>query len=473
VGKEKYSKENFDTLLAKLQHSVSFTTCNSEPTTFDLTVTDGFQKNSRNNVRVMSLESPVKAEGGEAYEGGDENENENENENSPSIKKELSNIYTQLDVPVASKESYDPTDNDQATNEFEDQSDRYSRKSADTNNSEHVSDPGIGKTDFFASPKLKRSCSNLESRDVRMQINEYLSPLQAQSFEDFQDLSINPMVNLKRSRSMTSHCSADRVMLKRHSSSQVLPSGSKKLWWKLFLWSHRNIYRTFPRKLKLVPAINSLSNQLGYSSDTLEPKQIEALRHVQSSVSNTTHSPNKSINDDDQRWSRFQNQWFAFSTETSSYARVDAWVKDLEIQEPAPEDDPLDEIAGSISFPPSPDAGRSKIISTSQLTHSNSNLPKDILLANSMVQSLNPASSVAHISGVGIKAIPVISHFSNLRSVNLSNNFIGITSQVEYNLALVQHKLTTNLTQFIDSLSLLLFCSYNLTRMSTKECSNT
>jgi hypothetical protein len=436
VGKEKYSKENFDTLLAKLQHSVSSRTCNSEPTTFDLTVTDGFQKNSRSNVRVMSLESPVKAEGGEAYEGGDENENES----SPSIKKELSDLYLKLDEPVASKETYDPTDNDKATDEFEDQSDRYSRKSADTNNSGHVSDPGIGKTDFLASPKLKRSCSNLERRDVRMQINEYLSPLQAQSFEDFRDLSVNPMVNLKRSRSMTSHRSADRVMLKRHSSSQVLPSGSKKLWWKLFLWSHRNIHRTFSRKSKLVPAIGSLSNQLGYSSDTLGPKQIKALRHMQSSASITTRSPNKRINDDDQRQSRFQNQWFAFSTETS-YARVDAWVKDLEIQEPAPEDDPLDDIAGSISFPPSPDAGRSMIISTSQLTHSNSNIPKDILLANSIVQSLNTASTVAHISGVGIKAIPVISHFSNLRSVNLSNNFIGITSRVEYNVSLSTSKI--------------------------------
>jgi hypothetical protein len=81
------------------------------------------------------------------------------------------------------------------------------------------------------------------------------------------------------------------------------------------------------------------------------------------------------------------------------------------------------------------------IISTSQLTHSNSNIPKDILLANSIVQSLNTASTVAHISGVGIKAIPVISHFSNLRSVNLSNNFIGITSRVEYNVSLSTSKI--------------------------------
>ncbi|GAU49531.1 hypothetical protein TSUD_243760 [Trifolium subterraneum] len=402
VGRVKSSKESFDTLLAKLQHSVSSKTRNSEPNTFDLTVTNGFRKNSRSNVRVMNLENPMKGEAREAYEGGDENEN------SLSIKRELSDF----DEPVASK--YDPTGKTHSIDEFEDQSDRYSQKSTDTNHSGHVSDPSIGKTDYFGSPKLKRSCSNVENRDVGRQITQYLSPSNSQSFEDFRDLSTNAIVNLKRCRSMTSHCSADRVILKRHSSSQVLPSGSKKLWWKLFVWSHRNIHRT-SRKSKLVS-----------SSDTLEPKQIKALRHVQSSVSITNHSRNKIIDVDDQslRRSRFRKQWFSFSKESSFYARVDAWVKDLEIQEPVPEDDLLDDDAGSISFPPSPDAGRPMVRNISQMTHSYSNLSKDILKASGMVQPLNPASSIAQISGFGIKAIPVISHFNNLRSVNLSNNFI-------------------------------------------------
>jgi hypothetical protein len=147
-------------------------------------------------------------------------------------------------------------------------------------------------------------------------------------------------------------------------------------------------------------------------------------------VAITTHSRNKIIDVDDQRRSKFEKQLFSFSTESSSYARVDAWIKDLEIQEPVPEDEIFDDNAGSISFPPSPVAGRPMIRNI--LTHSNSNLAKDIMKANSMVQSLNPASSIADISGFGIKAIPVVSHFSNLRSVNLSNNFIGITSGVQH-----------------------------------------
>ncbi|MCH90636.1 leucine-rich repeat-containing protein, partial [Trifolium medium] len=149
VGREKSSKESFDTLLGKLQHSVSSGTRDSEQNTFDLTVNNGFRKNSRSNVRVMSLENPVKGEVREAYEGGDKNEN------SLSIKRELSDFDLQFDEPVASKKGYAPTGKTQATDEFEDQSDRYSQKSTDTNHSGHVSDPGIGKTDYLGSPKLK------------------------------------------------------------------------------------------------------------------------------------------------------------------------------------------------------------------------------------------------------------------------------------------------------------------------------
>ncbi|KAL5078552.1 hypothetical protein RYX36_006973 [Vicia faba] len=420
AGKEKSTKKNSGTLISKLQHSVSSKSYDLEPATFDLTVTNGFMKNSRNDVRVMPLESPMKAGVGEVYEGGDETENENPS----SIKRELSGFDIQSDEPVAIKEGYDPKEKNQVSDELEDQSDRYSRKSDDTNHSGHVSDPGIGKSDFLASPNLMRSCSNLESKEVRSQINEYSCPSKSLSFEDYCDLSTNPMDNLKRSRSVKSHCSADRVMLKRHSISQILPSGSKKLWWKLFLRSQTNIHRTFSRKSKLVPAISSLSDQLGYSSNTLEPKHLKAMKHVQSSVSITAQSISEIIDGDDQRQNRFPNQWLAFSKESFSYDRVDAWIKDLEIQEPVPEDGVLDYNARSISFPSFPEAGRPMIGSTSQLTYSNSNLSKDILKANSMVQSLNPGSSVAHISGVGIKAIPVISYFSNLRYVNLSNNFI-------------------------------------------------
>ncbi|TKY56262.1 Outer arm dynein light chain 1 protein isoform 1 [Spatholobus suberectus] len=240
-GNERPSKEDFNTLLAKLQCSK----ISSEPTTFDVTVPNGIQKNSRFNVRVMSLESPVEAEAQEAYK------REDGDKDSPLIKRELSDFDLQDNEAVASKERYDATDKEikypilygnQVNNELEDKNDRYSQKSVDTTESGHVSDPGIGKVDFMASPKFKRHFSNLEKFVGHGQITHHLPPSKSKSFEDFQELSA--MVNLESPRSVMSHYSADRVMLKRHSSSQVLPSGSKKLWWQMILWSHRKIRRT-------------------------------------------------------------------------------------------------------------------------------------------------------------------------------------------------------------------------------------
>lgn len=436
-GKVPYSKkEDFQTLLIKIQGpKISSKTRDLETTTFDVAVPYGIRKNSKCNVRVMSL---VKAEVEQAYEG--------EDENSLSIKRELPDFDLQGHEAVAGDGGFDPTDEEkdenQAKNQLEEKTDKCSEKNVDIIQSGHVSDPGIGKVDeFWASPKLKRSCSNLERRDLHREIKHHLPepPSKSQSFQDLQESSANQLVNLERSRSVISHCSADRVLLKRHSSSSVLPSGSKKLWWKLFLWSHRNIHRRFfTKSTQLVPASAALNIQCGYSSDSLEPKQGKVLRHVESS-----ETINKSIIGDDtvnQRWSRFynensgfwhQNQWLAFSTESSSFSRVDAWVKDLEIQQPLPEDNFDDDNGTSIVFPPSPDAGRSMTRSTSQLVQPDANLSKEILNANSVVQSLSPAASIAHISGIGIKAIPDISHLSNLRSVNLSRNFIGMTLESE------------------------------------------
>ncbi|KAL2339924.1 hypothetical protein Fmac_007864 [Flemingia macrophylla] len=411
-----------------------------KPATLGVTVPSGMQKNSKGSMKVMSLESPVKTEVEEAYEG------EDEHEESPSIKREFSDFDRQVHEAGASKGGYDqPNDEikypslneNQANVQLQDH--EYSKKCADLIESGHVSDPGIGKSDFWVTPKLKRSCSDLERRDVLRETSHHFLSSMSQSFEDLQELSAYNKANLESPKSAMTHCSADRVMLRRHSSSQVLPSRSKKLWWKLFLWSHRNIHRSMlSQSTQINPAVATLNSQFGYSSDTLEPKQGKALKHVESASPSSSFGEHfdKICDDgniDNQRWSTFkiqnfgfwpQNQWVAFSTESSSLSRVDEWVKDLEIQQPPPEDDLDDDNIGSMNFPPSPDAIASS--STAQLArHPDANLSKEILNANSVVQSLNPASTTAHISGIGIKVIPSISHFSTLRSVNLSSNFIA------------------------------------------------
>ncbi|CAK8566351.1 unnamed protein product [Lathyrus sativus] len=436
-GIEGSSKGDLEQLHAKVRHP----TISSKGRDLNPEAT---QMNSRCNVKATNLDSPMRTEVQEAYDGGDEHED------SPSIRRELSDFDLQVHEAVASKGGYDPTGKEmnspslykkQVNIQLEDRDDKYNKKSVDLILSGHVSDPGIGKCDFWDSPKLKRSCSNLERRDILRKTAHHFPSSRSQSFENLQELSANQMVNLESPRSVMTQRSADKVILKRRSSSQVLPSGSKKLWWKLILWSHRNIHRPLVSKsTQLHPANAVLNNQCGYSSDILESEKGKTLRHVRSpspasSSGEYFRKSGKDKNIDNPRWSRFhkeknldfgtQNHWVAFSTEPSSFNRVDEWMKDLENQQPPPEDDfAVDNIVTTV-LPPSPDADRSITRSTTQLArHQDAVFSKDILYANSVVQSLNSASTAAHICGIGIKAIPAISHFSSLRSVNLSNNCI-------------------------------------------------
>ncbi|XP_021840102.2 uncharacterized protein [Spinacia oleracea] len=291
----------------------------------------------------------------------------------------------------------------------------------------------------WASPRLSRSCSNLESREVLKT---------TQSFKQLQELS-NTNENEARSlccshSSALTHRSADKVMLKKHSYSQILPSRSKKLWWKLFLWSHRNLQKPEIASKTRVSSLllASVNQQGGYSSDTMEPTRVKQLKKVEStgSLSEQCSSYNKSSHEEDNnnglegRFSGLwpQNQWVAFSGESSSLKRVDDWVKDLEFQpaisslKEGNDDDDDNDDDEQIVFPSSPKADESMVKNTTHFPRHNSkiNLTEELLHANSVIQSLNSSSTVAHVSGMGLKVIPIISHFSSLRSINLSNNSI-------------------------------------------------
>ncbi|KAI3685996.1 hypothetical protein L1987_79665 [Smallanthus sonchifolius] len=107
------------------------------------------------------------------------------------------------------------------------------------------------------------------------------------------------------------------------------------------------------------------------------------------------------------------NQWIAFPA-GSPLTRVDEWVQEIPTK---PVFTIGNEEDGQITFPPSPENGK-------QPAGSTTDLPEEIAYANRVIQSLNSSSTVAYISGIGLKVIPVISGFSSLRSVNLSGNSI-------------------------------------------------
>jgi hypothetical protein len=272
------------------------------------------------------------------------------------------------------------------------------------------------------SPKLKRSCSNIETKRPGPREAPEM-PARSRSYGDLGNLIGGLAVDTlstphgapeaSPASVKTSH-TADRVMLKKRSSSQVLPSRSRKLWWRLFLWSHRNLHR--PRSARPVEA-RLPGRHGGYTSDTHEEDR-----------------KNKKVMVDDSPPASVPNQWVAFCAENSLHDRVSAWVYSIENEPPpfciAEEDEDYDggdddeEHGGSATRPRPLELGESS-------SGKNHGKPKrcaaadEVVQANTIVQSLNAFSSVAHISGMGLKVMPMIAPFSSLRAVNLSSNLIG------------------------------------------------
>ncbi|KAF8720715.1 hypothetical protein HU200_023618 [Digitaria exilis] len=275
------------------------------------------------------------------------------------------------------------------------------------------------------SPKLKRSCSNIETKRPGARSAPAM-PARSSSYGDLGNLIGGVTLDTwatphgappeaSPASVKTSH-TADRVMLKKRSSSQVLPSRSRKLWWRLFLWSHRNLHR--PSSARPADAC-SPSRRGGYTSDTLEEDR-----------------KNKKVMVDDSPPPSVPNQWVAFCADNSIHDRVSAWVCSIENEPPfgiAEEDDNYDggddvddddEQHGECTARPRPlEVGES----SSGKNHGKSKrcaAADEVVQANNIVQSLNAFSSVAHISGMGLKVMPMIAPFSSLRAVNLSSNFI-------------------------------------------------
>lgn len=414
AGRNKKNKEEKDnqTMQVRLEHMGKpldineFDLKSKTKSTFTVDVPFCMTKSSTCNVKVVSHESPVKAlqddEEEEAYEGEDEHEKDYNSD---------SHRHRQISIgktPIQGEDEFRNTNIDNHHHISSD-IDHHQHNSSDIEiNDGHLSDPGASKRPFLASPKLKRSCSNLETK--RVLSTNRIAP--CESFDDLQKLvdgGFSPV-------SVTSNYSADKVILRKCSSSQILPSKSRKLWWKLLLWSHRNLHEP----IKGVQNKLLLTNQQGgYSSDTLEPD-----RRGEKSKSKSKLPKSEKANNGDLRWNSFhqgsglwpQNQWLAFpagSPSPSPLTRVEEWVHEIPTETGNEEEE-----ESEITFPPSPENGKAPA------TARNNDLPEEIAYANRAIQSLNSSSTVAYISGIGLKVIPSISGFSALRSVNLSGNSI-------------------------------------------------
>ncbi|PHU20413.1 hypothetical protein BC332_11564 [Capsicum chinense] len=389
---------------------------------------------SRSNDKVMDHESPVKGDTEEvAYEG------EDEHDESLSMKRDNSDFDLQARGRSSGGE-YDRSYNEgirrncSFQSEMNDQENSKSDKDAEAVEivkSGHISDPGFGKVESWASPKLQRSCSDLAMRDMLTKLSGQLSLSKSKSYDEMQKLA--EKMTLGSPASVLTHRSADKVMLKKHSSSQLLPSRSRKLWWKLFLWSHRNLQGNGGIQQLPILAKTALNQQGGYSSDTLELGKGMDLSNLGSPGSFTAESLNKGrydkgkkVLDDFEGVSGFwpQNQWVAFPEESSRFMRINEWVNELPIHPPCLIDE-HDHIEDDVDIPPYPHAGKSPVRNSPLISqYPNINVPEEVAHANTVIRSLNSSSTVAHIAGAGLKVIPAMSHLFSLRSVNLSGNFI-------------------------------------------------
>ncbi|XP_043719787.1 uncharacterized protein LOC122667543 [Telopea speciosissima] len=426
-----YSK-GLTTPQVELKQPVKSTECNElNSTSFRFSAPIGIQENSSHKVKVLGDEKALGYEAAQAaYEA------EDEHEENLSIKRDFSDFDLQALESEREGEVHHSTNRKIASDDLIDremdyQSERDVDLDAELIQSGHVSDPGIGKAEFLASPGLIRSCSNLETRDLLKNMADGMPPLKYRSFKHLQSFPSSKKEEFDAGiqgspESVMTSRSADRVMLRKQSSSQILPSRSRRLWWKLSLWSHRNLEKSRSMKIRHLSSISTSNQKGGYSSDTLEPNQAKEFGSMESPGSFTGESRNNSPD-----WNKKfhhgasglwpQNQWVAFHTGSSSMTRVDQWVNSLETQPPPPVN--AEDMANEdITFPPSPDASPAK--NTSHMNHWSNNVSEEVLHANNVIQSLNSSSTVAHIAGMSLKVIPPISGFSSLRSVNLSGNFI-------------------------------------------------
>ncbi|KAK4746106.1 hypothetical protein SAY87_012418 [Trapa incisa] len=420
--KKKANAEPAKTLVVRMEQPVKHGEGDDlKDTSFNVSIPLGLEKVSKFNVKVTAHGSPISEI---AYEG--EDEHEDMDKDNCSIKRDLSDFDLQAREREAGcgPDARDTGVMSYANADFGQDAIVLMVQSG------HVSDPGVRKTEFLASPMLKRSCSNLELGKALAGAADHLSPQsKSRSFEDLQELAHCMKENVNycwgSPVSVNTHFSADKVMLKKQSSSQVLPSRSRRLWWKLFLWSHRNSL-TKPIKQRPVSVPHSslaLLNQQGggYSSDTLEPFKFNMKESPQSCAGD---SPSPIMGASLGLWP--QNQWVAFAGESSSspYTRVDEWVNDLSMPV-FPDDDEYgceNNVGNKIIFPPSPETSKNSV--QHLVRNPQMNLGEEILHANSLIHTLNSSSTVAHISGVGLKVIPTLSCFFGLKSVNLSGNSI-------------------------------------------------
>ncbi|KAG6540815.1 hypothetical protein Mapa_017792 [Marchantia paleacea] len=271
---------------------------------------------------------------------------------------------------------------------------------------------------------------------------------------------------------------AEHAIFKFGVSSEALEAHKRKPWWKVFLVSHRNIHRE-TRGDALGPltegdAGRSLSPLNGYVSDVEDRSGRSSPSNKNEGVSDGDNGGGSekvgtllrnSFSEQDLyrqssggghestsggdvglvstpekgKPSITARRWDAF-TEKTGLSRVEEWVSNVHPLAPTLDEDQMETQGGEI-VPESPTApaaafftqlGEESPFNDQEEKHGivrgEGVLDADAEMARRVVRSVNPLSTVAHFSGVGLKVIPSLGIFSSLKTLNLSaNSFVRIT----------------------------------------------
>lgn len=266
---------------------------------------------------------------------------------------------------------------------------------------------------------------------------------------------------------------------------EVVPILKQKPWWKVFLVTHRNIHREQnalicrPSPSKLLDASPPL-NAVGYSSDAdcysgaplfpsgviqpesvasgptvksgeaLMPTDEEVIQKVTAgdSVNTKDFQPVQSVPSPMSPEHHIQiigkgRVLKAFQYERPDLRRVEEWISSIDpIASPdeeefeistEPDAEPTSPSAPAASFFKTqgfrsnqvhPDGGT---LSDRRDQHGDIQLDADSEMASMITQSINPLSTVAHFSGVGLKLMPHLGTYHNLKTLNLSANALGLS----------------------------------------------
>ncbi|PQM40539.1 uncharacterized protein Pyn_24505 [Prunus yedoensis var. nudiflora] len=170
-----------------------------KPATLGVLIPYGVEKKyTTPNGKARSPESPIGFVETAFYEG------EDEHEGSPLERENCCNDCSHLQTPEANSGEVAPSG----------KMDLSESDSGDRIQSGHLSDPGVGKAEFWASPKLTRSCSNLEThhKDVVKKMSSKLPASKSQYFEELHELadSVTKDVDPGSPGSELTHFTADK-----------------------------------------------------------------------------------------------------------------------------------------------------------------------------------------------------------------------------------------------------------------------